>query len=51
MHQAGWEVGEIKEMEKETQDEDNSVQKWKTYIRLCLFYVNKGAKVLPDRNY
>ena len=37
-------------MEEGTQDEYNSMQKWKTYIRSHLCYINKGAQVLPDRN-
>lgn len=51
MHEADWEEGGMNEMERETQDDYNSVPKWKTCIRLCLFYLNKEAKVLPDRNY
>lgn len=51
MHEADWDENGIKKWKKKLRMNISQCINGKHIFRLCLFYINKGAKVLPDRNY
>lgn len=44
IHQADWEESGTKEMERESWNEYNLTQNWRTHIRLWLFYIKQRSK-------